>query len=146
MVHGYVDVTSNYYTAYSTSSSSIRRLSSGTIKHNLKSKRPRASELRSVSESDIVNDMQDIQGFADIENSDDEASPPDDLPASMLKQVEAYFDLRLTAESMPNYLDWDELDAPGQNDRLRFLDLNHEDVVAANIEFCCRYMIRGFIC
>ena len=64
----------------------------------------------------------------------------------MLKQVHAYFDLHLTAESMPNYFDWDELDAPSQNDRLRFLDLNHEDVVAANIEFCCRYMIRGFTC
>ena len=128
-------VTFNYYTAYSSSSSSIRFLSSGTIKHHLKAKRPRASELRSVSEIDIVNDIQDSEGFADIVNSDDEASPPDDLPASMLKNVEAYFDLRLTAESMPNYLDWDELDSPGQNDRLRFLDLNHEDVVAINMEF-----------
>ena len=36
LVQGYVDVTFNYYTAYSTSSSSIRRLSSGTIKHSLK--------------------------------------------------------------------------------------------------------------
>ena len=144
LVHGYVDVTSNYYTAYNSSSSVIRRLSSGTLKHHLKAKRPRASELRSVSEIDIVNDIQDSEGFADIVNSDDEASPPDDLPESMLKQVEAYLDLRLTSDSMPNYLDWDELDAPGQHDKLRLLDLNHEDVVAVNIEFCCRYMIRGF--
>ena len=59
LVPGYVDVTSNYYTAYSTSSSSSKRRSSGIIKRHLKSKRPRASELPSVSEIDIVHDMQD---------------------------------------------------------------------------------------
>ena len=62
----------------------------------------------------------------------------------MLKQVEAYLNLRLTSDSMPDYLDWDELDAPEQHDKFRLLDLNHEDVVAINMEFCCRYMIRGF--
>ena len=98
LVNGYVDVTCNYYTAYNSSSSVIRRLSSGILKHHLKAKRPRASELRSVSEIDIVNDIHDSEGFSDIVNSDDEASPPDDLPESMLKQVEAYLNLRLTSE------------------------------------------------
>ena len=62
----------------------------------------------------------------------------------MLKQVGADLNLRLTSDSMPDYLDWDELDAPEQHYKFRLLDLNHEDVVAINMEFCCRYMIRGF--
>ena len=131
-----MDVTSNYYTAYNPSSSVIRRPSSGTRKHHLKAKRPRASELRSVSEIYIINDIQHSQGFADIANSDDEASPPDGLPESMLKQVEAYLNLSLTSTTIPDYLDWDELDAPEQHDRFRLLDLNHEDVVTINMEFC----------
>ena len=79
--------------------------------------------------------MQDSEGFVDIEHSDDEASPPEDLPTSMLKQVYAYLDLHLTTESMPNYIDWDELDAPDKNDGLRCLDLNDENVIGTNIEF-----------
>ena len=125
LVPGYVDVTSNYYTAYSTSSSSSKRLSSGIIKRHLKHfKRPRSSELQSVSEIDIGHDMQGSEGFADIENSDDEVSPPEELPDSMLKQVHAYFDLHLTTESMPDYMEWDELDAPDKNNELRGKDLN----------------------
>ena len=72
LVPGYVDVTFNYYTAYTSASSSSKRLSSGTIKHHLKqSKRPRTSELRSVSEIDIAHDIQDEDGFAEIDNSDE---------------------------------------------------------------------------
>ena len=62
----------------------------------------------------------------------------------MLKQVEAYFNLSLTSVIIPDYLDWDELDAPEQHEKVRLLDLNHEYVVALNMEFCCRYMIGGF--
>ena len=98
LVPGYVDVTSNDYTAYTTASPSSKRPSPGTIKHHLKqSKRSRASELRSVSEIDIAHDMQDEHGFAEIDNSDEEASPPEDLPPSMLHQVQAYLDLQITA-------------------------------------------------
>ena len=90
--------------------------------------------------------MQDSEGFADIENSDDEASPPEELPESMLKQVHAYFDLHLTTESMPDYMEWDELDAPDKNNELRGKDLNEEKVIQTNILFACRYMIRGWTC
>ena len=144
MAHGYVDVTSNYYTAYCPSSSVIKRPSSGIRKRHLKAKRSRGSELKSISEIDTNNDIQDSEGFADIVNSDDEASPPDDLPETMLKQVEAYFNLLRTSDDIPDYLDWDELDTPEQHEKVRHLDRDHEDVVALNMEFCCRYMVRGF--
>ena len=148
LVPGYVDITSNYYTAYTTPSSSSRRLSSGTIKYHLKhSKRPRTSDPRSVSEVDIAHDahdMQDSDGFADIEESDEEASPPEDLPPEMLHQVQAYLDLTIATNQMPDYLDWNELDAGWKNFAFRSVDLNDDRVIETNMLFACRYMIAGW--
>ena len=77
--------------------------------------------------------MQDEDGFAEIDNSDEEASPPEDLPPSMLHQVQAYLDLQITAESMPNYMDWNEFDAPSKNDVLHSIDLNDDRVIETNV-------------
>ena len=45
---------------------------------------------------------------------------------------------------MPDYMDWNELDAPSKNDVLRGMDLNDEKVIETNMTFGCRYMIRGW--
>ena len=45
---------------------------------------------------------------------------------------------------MPNYMDWNELDAPSKNDVLYSMDLNDDRVIETNMSFCCRYMIRGW--
>ena len=62
----------------------------------------------------------------------------------MREQVEAYLNLLLTSEKIQDYIEWDEFDTPDYHAKIRHLDLDHEDVVAVNIEFCCRYMVRGF--
>ena len=148
LVPGYVDITSNYYTDYTNPSSSSRRLSSGTIKHHLKhSKRPRSSNPRSISEVDIAHDahdMQDSDGFADIHESDEEASPPEDLPPDMLHQVQAYLDLTIATNQMQDYIEWNELDASWKNNALRHVDLNDDRVISTNMSFACRYMIVGW--
>ena len=88
--------------------------------------------------------MQDSDGFADIEESDEEASPPEDLPPEMLHQVQAYLDLTIATNQMPDYLDWNELDAGWKNDALRSVDLNDDRVIETNMLFACRYMIAGW--
>ena len=86
LAHGFVDITSNYYTGYYTTCK--KRFSSSTNNRLDNAKRLRRSEVTSVSNVDVDDEMQGSEGFANVVDSDEEASPPNNLSDDIREQVE----------------------------------------------------------
>ena len=103
LVHGFVDITSNYYTGYYTTCK--KRSSSSTNNRLDNAKRLRSSEVTSVSNVDVDDEMQDSEGFANVIDSDEEASPPNNLPDDIREQVYIFLNFDKADTKTPSYLE-----------------------------------------
>ena len=136
LVHGFVDITSNYYTGYYAICK--KRCSSSNINRLDNAKRLRRSEVTNVSDVDVDGGMQDSEGFADVVDSDEEASPPNTLSDDMREQVEIFLNLDKAATKLPDYLEWKNCDSSDSHANYRDLNFDDPEVLAANIAFNCR--------
>ena len=130
LAHGFVDITSNYYTGYHTTGKRAgqKRFSSSTNDRLDNAKRLRKSEVTSVSNVDVDDDMQDSEGFADVVDSDEEASPPNNLSQDIHEKVEIFLNLDYAATKLPRYNDWEFWDLPECHASYCDLNFDHEQV------------------